>query len=100
LMEKVRLFGLHLVPLDIREDSRLHANALDEMFRYYGRTKSNKGWSEADKQTLLTMEIANPRPFFPIEPNFSEATNKIIATWRMVAEAHQRYGTGVVDTYI
>jgi phosphoenolpyruvate carboxylase len=100
LMEKVRLFGLHLVPLDIREDSRLHANALDEMFRYYGRTPDYKGMPEADKQILLTMEIANPRPFFPIEPHFAEATNKIIATWRMVAEAHKRYGTGVVDTYI
>jgi len=100
LMEKVRLFGLHLVPLDVREDARLHANALDEMFRYYGRMEAYKGLPEAEKQTLLTMEIANPRPFFPIEPHFSEATNKIIATWRMVAEAHNRYGKGVIDTFI
>ncbi len=100
LMEKVRLFGLHLVPLDIREDSRLHANALDEMFRYYGRTQSYKGLSEADKQTLLTMEIANPRPFFPMEPKFSDATNRIIATWRMVAKAQQQYGSVVIDTFI
>ncbi|MBZ0285457.1 MAG: phosphoenolpyruvate carboxylase [Anaerolineae bacterium] len=100
LMEKVRLFGLHLVPLEIREDSRLHANALDEMFRHYGRTESYKGLSEADKQTLLTMEIANPRPFFPIEPHFSEATNKIIATWRMIARVHKQYGTVAIDTFI
>ncbi|MBZ0288360.1 MAG: phosphoenolpyruvate carboxylase [Anaerolineae bacterium] len=100
LMEKVRLFGLNLVSLDVREDSRLHANALDEMFRHYGRTNDYKGLSETDKQLLLTMEIANPRPFFPIEPHFSEATNKIIATWRMVAEAHKRFGTSVIDTYI
>ena len=46
------------------------------------------------------MEIANPRPFFPMEPNFSEATNKIIATWRMVAQAHKQYGKQVIDTYI
>jgi len=100
LMEKVRLFGLHLAPLDVREDARLHANALEEMFKYYGRTESYKSLSEADKQTLLTMEIANPRPFFPIEPKFSEATNKIIATWRMVAQAHKLYGKQVIDTYI
>ncbi len=100
LMEKVRLFGLHLVPLDVREDARLHAAALDEMFRYYGRTDSYKALPEKDKQTLLTMEIANPRPFFPMEPAFSEGTNKIIATWRMVAQAHKRYGKQVIDTYI
>ncbi len=100
LMEKVRLFGLHLAPLDVREDARLHANALEEMFKYYGRTESYKALSEEDKQQLLTMEIANPRPFFPIEPKFSEATNKIIATWRMVAQAHKKYGKQVIDTYI
>jgi phosphoenolpyruvate carboxylase len=100
VMEKVRLFGLNLVSLDIREDARLHANALDEMFRYYGLTKDYKGLPEAEKQVLLTMEIANPRPFFPIEPQFSEGTNKIIAMSRMMAAAHQRYGKAVIDTFI
>lgn len=100
LMEKVRLFGLHLVPLDVREDSRLHANALDEIFRHYGRTESYKHLSEADKQTLLTMETANPRPFFPMEPHFSDATNRIIATWRMVAQVHKTYGKSAIDTFI
>ncbi len=100
LIRKVRLFGLHLVPLDIREDSRLHAAALDEIFRYYGRTDSYLALPEDDKQRLLTMEIANPRPFFPIEPRFSEATNRIIATWRMIAQAQRRYGAIAIDTVI
>lgn len=100
VMEKVRLFGLSLVALDVREDARLHANALDEMFRYYGQTDDYKGMAEADKQRLLTTEIANPRPFFPIEPHFSETTNKIISMMRMIAEAHKRYGKGVIDTFI
>lgn len=100
LIRKVRLFGLHLTPLDIREDARLHAAALDEIFRRYGRTESYLGLPEADKQALLTLEIANPRPFFPIEPDFSEATNRIIATWRMIAQAHRRYGKIVIDTVI
>ena len=100
LIHKVRLFGLHLAPLDIREDARLHAAALDEIFRAYGRCDSYLALPEADRQMLLTMEIANPRPFFPIEPTFSEATNRIIATWRMIAQAHRRYGKIVIDTFI
>lgn len=98
LMEKVRLFGLHLVPLDIREDARLHASALDEVFRHYAG--SYKALSETDKQALLTREISNARPLFPVEPRFSEATNKIIATWRMIAQAHKTYGNVVIDTFI
>ncbi|MBI5670927.1 MAG: phosphoenolpyruvate carboxylase [Chloroflexi bacterium] len=99
-IRKVRLFGLHLAPLDIREDARRHAAALDEIFRHYGRTDSYLNLSEDEKQWLLTMEIANPRPFFPIEPRFSDATNTIIATWRMIAQAHRRYGTIAIDAVI
>ncbi|MCB9455746.1 MAG: phosphoenolpyruvate carboxylase [Anaerolineaceae bacterium] len=100
LLRKVRLFGLHLVPLDIREDSRLHAAALDEIFRSYGRCPNYLELSEAEKQALLSEEIANPRPFFPVEPQFSAATNNVIATWRMIADAHRRYGAIVIDTFI
>jgi len=100
LIRKVRLFGLHLVPLDIREDSRLHAAALDEIFRSYGRCPNYLELPETDKQQLLSEEIANPRPFFPVEPRFSPATNTVIATWRMIAEAHRRYSPIVIDTFI
>ncbi|MCB9452361.1 MAG: phosphoenolpyruvate carboxylase [Anaerolineaceae bacterium] len=100
LIRKVRLFGLHLVPLDVREDSRLNAVALDEIFRSYGRCPNYLALSEVDKQALLSEEIANPRPFFPVEPRFSESTNKVIATWRMIAEAHRHYGPIVIDTFI
>src|SRR5262249_35784822 len=36
LMRKVQVFGLHLAPLDIREDAGLHTVTLDELFRHYG----------------------------------------------------------------
>lgn len=100
LIRKVQLFGLHLVPLDVREDARLHSAALTEIFKFYGMTDDYEALPEEDKQQILTMEIANPRPFFPIELPFSDATNKIINTWRMVAEAHRKYGGVVIDTFI
>jgi phosphoenolpyruvate carboxylase len=101
LIRKVRLFGLHLVPLDIREDARLHIAALDELFRHYGLTGSYTDMPEADKQALLTREIINPRPFFPIDPStFSETTQRVIATWRTIATAHQLYTPIVIDSVI
>jgi|FLYN01.1.fsa_nt_gi phosphoenolpyruvate carboxylase len=101
LIRKVRLFGLHLVPLDIREDARLHAAALDELFRHYGLTDNYLDMPEADKQALLTREIVNPRPFFPVDVSpFSETTQRVIATWRMIAEAHKLYTPIVIDSVI
>ena len=101
LIKKIRLFGLHLLPLDIREDARLQIATLDELFRYYGIVEHYAELPEAEKQALLTREIANPRPFFPVDTSrFSEITQRIVATWRMIAEAHQRYSTIVIDSVI
>ena len=101
LVRKVQVFGLHLVPLDIREDARLQAATLDELFRHYGIVAHYATLPEADKQALLSREIANPRPFFPGDTTpFSETTQRIIATWRMLAEAHRCYGPTVIDTVV
>ena len=100
LMEKVRLFGLHLVPLDVREDARLHRSTLAELLAYYGQVDNYADLPETEKQALLTREITNPRPFFPIEPSFSETTNRVIATWRVIAQAHRQYGATVIDSVI
>ncbi len=100
LMEKVRLFGLHLVPLDVREDARLHRSTVAELLKYYGQVENYADLPEAEKQALLTREISNPRPFFPLDPNFSETTNRVIATWRVIARAHRQYGKTVIDDVI
>ena len=99
-MRKVQVFGLHLVPLDIREDARLLAATLDELFRHYGIVAHYTTVPEADKQALLSREIANPRPFFPADTTALSETTRIIATWRMLAEAHRCYGPAVIDTVI
>jgi phosphoenolpyruvate carboxylase len=100
LMEKIQLFGLHLVPLDVREDARLHRAAVAELTKHYGLCDDYVALPELEKQALLTREIANPRPFFPVDPQFSETTNRVIATWRMIAQAHRRYGQVVIDSVI
>lgn len=100
LIRKVRLFGLHLAPLDIREDARLQRAALDEMFRYYGMAEDYLNLPEVEKQKLLEQEIASPRPFFPPDPAFDETTNRVINTWRMIAKAHRKYGKSAIDTVI
>ncbi|MDZ4771086.1 MAG: phosphoenolpyruvate carboxylase, partial [Chloroflexota bacterium] len=100
LMDKIRLFGLHLAPLDVREDARLHRATMDELLTHYGHSSSYADLPEAEKQALLTAEIVNPRPFFPAELTFSETTNRVIATWRMIARAHKTYGTVAIDSVI
>ena len=101
LIRKVRLFGLHLTPLEVREDAGLHASALDEILGYYGIVEAYQALSEAEKQRLLSNEIRNRRPLFPSDISiFSEATQSIIRTWRMISQVHQQYDSIVIDTVI
>ncbi len=100
LLRKVRLFGLHLLPLDVREDARLTRSALETLFRAYGLADKFLDLPEAEKQALLKHELETRRPFFPIEPRFDDTTNRIINTWRMIGTAHRLYGPVVIDSVI
>ena len=101
LLRKVRIFGLHLTPLEIREDASLHAATIHELFKHYGICDDYLNADEKTKQELLTREIKNPRPLFPVnfEP-FTPITQRIIKTWQMVGQAHQKYSPEVIDTFI
>lgn len=101
VIRKVRLFGLYLAPLDIREDASLHAQALAEVFQAFGITADYLTMDEAQKQALLILEIENRRPLFPADmAAFSETTRRIVETWRTIATAHRRFSVGVIDTVI
>jgi len=100
LMLKVQLFGLHLAPIEVREDSRLHLAALSELFKHYGMVDDYAALPEAEKQALLTREITSKRPLFPITPVFSEPTNRVINTWRMVSDVHREHSPRAIDTFI
>ena len=101
LIDKVRIFGLQLAPLEVREDARRLEAALGELFRHYDLCADYGALSEEERQALLAREIDNPRPLFPFRAeSFSEATASVIATWRTIAEAHQRYGPASIDCVI
>lgn len=100
VIHKLRVFGLHLAPLEVREDAQRHAAAVDELLRYYGVTDAYLSLSEDARQALLERGIISRRPFFPPEFRFSAVTNQVIATWRMIATAHRTYGPVVIDTVI
>ncbi|MDE2856230.1 MAG: phosphoenolpyruvate carboxylase [Chloroflexota bacterium] len=101
LVRKVRLFGLHLVPLEVREDAGLHAAALDEIFRFFDINDGYLSLPEAEKQDLLSFEIGNRRPLFPIDISvFTETTQSIIQTWQMIGAAHRQNDPIVIDTVI
>jgi len=65
IIRRVAVFGLTLVPLDIREESTRHTLALDAITRHLG-IGSYKEWDENARLNWLQSEMNSRRPLFRI----------------------------------
>jgi phosphoenolpyruvate carboxylase len=91
VIRRLSVFGLSLVPLDIREESTQHTLALDAVTRWLG-IGSYKEWTEDARVAWLTSELAGQRPLFPT----SELENmkmdadvvKTLRTFQMASTFH------------
>jgi len=72
IIRRVAVFGMTLVPLDIREESTRHTLALDAITQYLG-IGSYKEWDEAARLNWLQSELNNKRPLFRIRDIESNA---------------------------
>lgn len=68
LLDVVRVaqtFGLHMVELDVRQESTRHADAVDAVTTYLG-LGSYKSWSEEQRLEFLVRELSGKRPLLPV----------------------------------
>ena len=87
-------FGLTLIPLDIRQESDRHEEAVDSITRYLG-LGSYSQWDEETKLNWLTQQISSKRPL--LRPGvwrenpeyFSETACDTLEIFQMIAEQHE-----------
>lgn len=92
-LRRVHCFGVHLLKLDIRQDSERHANVFGELTRYLGLGDYNS-WSEDDKQAFLLRELSSKRPLFPHNWQPSEEVKEVLNTCKTIAK-HGSDGFGI-----
>ncbi|QEQ00441.1 phosphoenolpyruvate carboxylase [Thermosynechococcus sp. CL-1] len=101
LICQVEVFGFNLAALDIRQESTCHAEALNEITAYLGILPCPyTELSETERTRWLLSELSTRRPLIPGELPFSDRTNEIIETFRMVRQLQQEFGTDLCNTYI
>jgi len=92
-IRRVHCFGVHLLKLDIRQDSERHANVFGELTRHFGMGDYVQ-WSEADKQAFLLKELNSKRPLFPAQWQPSAEVQEVLDTCKVISE-HGRDGFGL-----
>jgi phosphoenolpyruvate carboxylase len=101
LICQVEIFDFNLTQLDIRQESSRHSDAINEILEYLQvLPQSYNELSEAERVAWLTGELQTRRPLIPAELPFSEKTNDIIQTFRVVRSLQQEFGLNICQTYI
>ena len=102
LRRAVQIFGFHLAPLDLRQNSDVHARTVGELLECAGRLPQG-GYAALDEEAriaLLSEEIASPRPLYSPFLPYTEESQGELASFFAVRELRQRYGEAALPNAI
>lgn len=100
LIRQIEVFGMSFASLDIRQHSERHATALAEILSAAGVSANYMELNEEARTALLVNELHALRPLIPAQPQYSEATNEIIETFRIITAINQQLAPGTIQTVI
>lgn len=93
LIRRVRTFGLHLARLDVRQDSRVHDDALAALL-------DNPSWPQlvAEERAGQLRDYASGKSLFPI--SHADVVTSLYDVFATLGDARRRYGKDAVGLYI
>jgi len=93
LIRRVRTFGLHLARLDVRQDSRVHDDALAALL-------DNAAWPQLapEERTRQLRDYASGKALFPI--SHADVVTSLYDVFATLGDARRRYGSEAVGLYI
>jgi phosphoenolpyruvate carboxylase len=110
-MRTLAAFGLHLATLDVREHADAHHHAIGQLMdRMTAAAPTGAApavapapyaeLSRAQRRELLARELASPRPLAFRPPPLDDAGRRTFATFEAIRDAHERYGSDTIESYI
>ncbi|TLS48240.1 phosphoenolpyruvate carboxylase [Paenibacillus antri] len=100
LIRQVELFGFHLASLDIRQHSKEHEAAMQEILAKMGIVDDYASLSEDEKVKLLHRLLDDPRPLTSSYFDYSESTQECLDVVRTVRKAQDEFGPRAIRSYL
>ncbi|HEY9900033.1 MAG TPA: phosphoenolpyruvate carboxylase [Pantanalinema sp.] len=100
LRRQVEAFGFQLASLDVRQNSRNHAEALDVILREAGVAPDYAARDEAGRMAALDQVFATSRPLLPSEAKLEAGPAETRSTVRMLERVIREFGPDAIDAYI
>ena len=100
LRRAVDLFGFHLAPLDLRQNSDVHERTVAELFAAAEPGVDYLKLDEEARIALLRRELISPRPLLLPFHVYSDETAGELAIFRTAAKIKATYGAAAIVTSI
>ncbi|MCB1890530.1 MAG: phosphoenolpyruvate carboxylase [Rhodocyclaceae bacterium] len=100
LRRAVSVFGFHLAPIDLRQNSDVFERVVAEMLEVAHPGTGYQDLDETARIDLLSRELAEARPLHSPFRRYSEETEKELAIFDAARRAHLRYGAASVPNCI
>ncbi len=100
LIRAVDVFGFHLAPLDLRQNSDVHERTVAELLATANPGFDYLALDENARVALIARELASPRPLVSPFVAYSEETAGELAVFRTAAKLRQTYGPDAIRTSI
>ncbi|HYH19659.1 MAG TPA: phosphoenolpyruvate carboxylase [Azospirillum sp.] len=100
LIKAVQVFGFHLAPIDLRQNSDVHERTVAELLAVAGRCADYTALPEDGRIALLAEEIASPRPLHSPFQAYSEETTGELAIFAAAREIRRTYGAAALPNCI
>jgi phosphoenolpyruvate carboxylase len=100
LRHAVAIFGFHLAPLDLRQNSDVHARTVAELLAIARPGTDYMALDESSRIALLLEELASPRPLAAPGIDYSDETRGELAIFQTARSIHQHYGKAAIENVI
>jgi phosphoenolpyruvate carboxylase len=100
LIRAVDAFGFHLATLDLRQNADVHERVVAELLSAAGAEADYRSLPEEKRVALLRRELQGSRLLSSPFASYSDETQSELEIVRAAAEAHRRYGSAAITTYV
>jgi phosphoenolpyruvate carboxylase len=93
VVRSIETFGFHLATLDIRQNSRFHDLALEQLLAAAGfADHSYSTWDVPQRLALLERELVSPRPFVRPDSAVGSEAEAVLNSYRVLVEELRMHG--------
>ena len=97
---QLRIFGFHMVTLDIRQHSGVHEQAVAELLQTAGLVDDYASLGEEERVRVLSECLSSPRPIRNPYHVYSDLTTEALAVLDCVRRGHETFGPRCVQDYL